>query len=187
MHSSRLAALRNRQFCPHLFTDFWPQRVLPSEFFKVLGSAIDSKTFVTGQTSLKDALLQDTLSRAPDNEAEYYQLVLDNLCSFVEAAQISHLSADVLQCELYSAWFRSLTHDDAVVGLSLTNIAYKVAEWPIDSFDASSLLTTIAVLIQNNKAHSRVCCLRSTHAGANIFPGFPSPCNDSHASAYIEM
>ncbi|KIP09568.1 hypothetical protein PHLGIDRAFT_67270 [Phlebiopsis gigantea 11061_1 CR5-6] len=122
------------------------KRVLPSEFFKVLGSAIDSKTFVTGQTSLKDALLQDTLSRAPDNEAEYYQLVLDNLCSFVEAAQISHLSADVLQ----------------FVGLSLTNIAYKVAEWPIDSFDASSLLTTIAVLIQNNKAHSRDFLVHAT-------------------------
>lgn len=59
------------------------------------------------------------------------------------------------------------------MGLSLTNIAYKVAEWPVDAFDASSLLTMIATLIQNNKAYSRVCySSRSIDVATNISQDF---------------
>ena len=51
-------------------------------------------------TSLRDALLYDTLSRTvPDNESESYQQILNNLDNFIETVHHSAYGADLLQCE----------------------------------------------------------------------------------------
>ena len=52
-----------------------------------------------------------------------------------------------------------------VVGLSLTNITRKTAEWSYGSFDASPLFLMASTLIQNNQAQSRVSFIFSTHLG----------------------
>lgn len=68
-------------------------------FFNVLNKALGNQSIVTGQLSLRDALLYDTLSRAPNNEGESYQLVLDNLNTFVEVVHHSAYTIDVVQCK----------------------------------------------------------------------------------------
>ena len=60
------------------------------------------------------------------------------------------------------------THDALVVGLSLTSIAHRVGDWPVDTFDASSLLKLVAILIQNNKTHSRVSHSQLTRIATNV-------------------
>ena len=43
-----------------------------------------------------------------------------------------------------------------MVGLSLTNITRRTADWTYGSFDASPLFLMASTLIQNNQAQSRV-------------------------------
>lgn len=66
---------------------------------------------------LREALLRDALSRCVDNDVDTFQLVVDNIGTYVELAYYSHYSTDLLQCEhsvrpcfslrltlLYSRW-----------------------------------------------------------------------------------
>lgn len=96
MFSSRSVCVLQLRYTLMLFCI---QRALPAEFFKVLANALSTKTIVASHASLRDALLHDTLSRAPDNEAESYQLVLDNINNFIELVHHSNYSGQLLQCE----------------------------------------------------------------------------------------
>ncbi|KAH9951250.1 hypothetical protein B0H21DRAFT_272251 [Amylocystis lapponica] len=119
------------------------KRHLPSTFFDVIryiavANAKANKSS-TPQVDLRDALLRDTLTRAIENDPDSYQLVIENLRSFVETVHHTGYSADLMQ----------------FVGLSLTYIARRTADWPADAFDPSPLLLLACTLIQHNKAQSR--------------------------------
>ncbi|EKM55576.1 uncharacterized protein PHACADRAFT_256290 [Phanerochaete carnosa HHB-10118-sp] len=147
-HPEDSLVVQSRMFLEGLMTTFYGRgilnvlfkRVLSPDFFKVLNKVLGNKPTAIGQPNLKDALLYDTLSRAPNNEGESYQTVLDNLGTFVEIVHHSAYTIDMLE----------------FVGLSFTNIAHKVSDWTVDTFDASSLLLMSATLIQYNKSHSRI-------------------------------
>lgn len=49
--------------------------------------------------SLRDALLRDTLTRVPENDYSTFQLVLNNLQSYVEVVHHQGYSADLMQCK----------------------------------------------------------------------------------------
>jgi len=100
-----------------------------------------TKTFSSSSTysRLREALLRDVLSRSVDNDAETFQLVVDNVGKYVEIVYHSQYSSDFLQ----------------FVGHSITAIARRTADWTADTFDASSLLSLAATLIQYNKGQSR--------------------------------
>ena len=83
------------------------------EFFKALDKCLNMKSIVGNNTSLRDALLYDTLSRAaPDNEGASYQLILNNLNHFIEYVHHASYSLELLQCKL----------EDGVLDCLLINI-----------------------------------------------------------------
>ena len=69
---------------------------------------MSTKTTVgNNNTSLRDALLYDTLSRAaPDSEGEAHQSILNNLNHYVEIVHHSSYNAELLQCEYTEGFLR---------------------------------------------------------------------------------
>ena len=55
-----------------------------------------------------------------------------------------------------------------MVGISLTNITRRTAEWSYGSFDASPLFLMASTLIQNNQAQSRVSVTHFTCPGTRV-------------------
>jgi hypothetical protein len=88
-----------------------------------------------------------------------FQLVLDNLNTYVEVVHHSGYSPSLMQCE-YIIWFRWMVIQQLglliVVGLRLSNITRRTAEWSYDSFDSTPVLLMSSTLIQHNTAQSRV-------------------------------
>lgn len=78
------------------------QRRLDMEFFQVLGfiGETPTKTFShsTTYSRLRETLLRDAMSRAVDNDAETFQLVVDNIGKYIETVYHSRYSSDLLQC-----------------------------------------------------------------------------------------
>jgi hypothetical protein len=79
------------------------KRPLDREFFVVLKYITDAnaKTISSSSESLRDAILRDSFSRAADNEASAFQIVLNNLNMYVDVVYYQGYSSDLLQCE----WF----------------------------------------------------------------------------------
>ncbi|KAH8106968.1 hypothetical protein BXZ70DRAFT_1003857 [Cristinia sonorae] len=119
------------------------KRRLSPEFFQVLRfiGETPTKTFVNSSTfsRLREALLRDALSRAVENDADAYQLAVENIGKYVEIVYHSNYSLDLLQ----------------FVGHSITAITRKTADWVADTFNASPLLTLAATVIQHNKGQCR--------------------------------
>ncbi|TCD71881.1 hypothetical protein EIP91_000013 [Steccherinum ochraceum] len=119
------------------------KRRLEPEFFQVLRFIGETPTrqFATSSTygRLREALLRDALGRSMDNDADTFQLVIENIGKYVEHVYHSQYSMDLLQ----------------FVGHSITNLSRRTADWTADTFDASPLLSLSAVLIQYNKGQSR--------------------------------
>ena len=53
----------------------------------------------TPQESIREAVLRDTLARAGENEMDTFQIVLNNLLTYVEVVYHSDYSADLMKCE----------------------------------------------------------------------------------------
>jgi hypothetical protein len=110
--------------------------------------------------NLRETLLCDTLTRTAELEVESLQPVFNNLHTYVEVVYHRGYDSDLMQCE--STAIRRLIHHDygfiqfAVVGLCLQKTAGRMADLP-DNFDPTSMFMLPTILIQFNKAQSRVC------------------------------
>ncbi|GBE81969.1 hypothetical protein SCP_0403450 [Sparassis crispa] len=118
------------------------KRQLLSEFFDVIHYVVVANTkanISTIREGLQDELLRDTLTKAIENEPDSFQRVIGNIVSYVEVVHHSGYSSDMMQ----------------FVGLRLTHIVRRTAEWSADAFDPNPLLRLACTLVQHNKAQSR--------------------------------
>ncbi|KAF9815310.1 hypothetical protein IEO21_04673 [Rhodonia placenta] len=119
------------------------KRPLSSDFFTVirLVTAPISKPGYApaARESLRDTILRDTLSRSLDNDPDTFQLVIENMQTYIKNVHNSGFSTDLMQA----------------VGLWLTSVARRTAEWPPDLFNPSPLFLLACTLVENNKAQSR--------------------------------
>jgi hypothetical protein len=77
------------------------QRQLNPTFFDVLKHIMDwnAKHSSTLQESIREAVLRDTLARAGENEIDTFQIVLNNLLTYVEVVYHTDYNADLIKCE----------------------------------------------------------------------------------------
>ena len=95
-----------------------------------------------------------------DNDQDSFQGVLDNVCHYVELVHHAGYSPEMLQGKpTHDAPGRTvqLTVAYTAVGIYLTGVARRAAEWPQGAINPSSLIIMACTLIQHNKAQSRVC------------------------------
>ncbi|KAI0079929.1 hypothetical protein K474DRAFT_1638767 [Panus rudis PR-1116 ss-1] len=136
------------------------------DFFLVLAFVTEPNkkaALPASRMNIRDALLRDTLPRAVENDQDCYQTVIENLNTFVEVVYRAKYSTELMQ----------------FIGLYLTNVARKTAEWPSDQFNPSPLLLMTCTVIQHNKSQSsellthletfvRAMLVRSTVSAASI-------------------
>ncbi|TFY64018.1 hypothetical protein EVJ58_g2900 [Rhodofomes roseus] len=91
------------------------------------------------QMELMDKLLRDTMTRSLDNDPESFQSVVDNVCTYVDVVHNTGYSTEMLQA----------------VGIWLTGVARRAAEWPQGTVNPSPLIVLACTLIQHHKAQSR--------------------------------
>lgn len=122
------------------------KRNLDDEFFVVLkqiANPIATNSTTTNNPgasgSLRESLLRDVLPRAVDNDQTNFQVVLNNMQTYIEIVFHQDYSLDLL----------------LFTGQHLTLLARRISEWPPGAIDPAPLLHISAILIQHNKAHSR--------------------------------
>ncbi|KAH9180668.1 hypothetical protein EDB89DRAFT_1920409 [Lactarius sanguifluus] len=109
-------------------------------FFKVLRTCTDNKTRSSPESQgLRDILLRDTASRIVENDPESFKLVMHNLSLFIEKVHTSAYDPGLVR------------H----IGLCLTGVVRRTADWSAESFDPSPLLLITSTLIENNPAQTR--------------------------------
>ncbi|THH16358.1 hypothetical protein EW146_g4274 [Bondarzewia mesenterica] len=109
------------------------------DVFAVLRLVTDSDARGPSSRNTREILLRDAFSRALETEIDAVKTAMENLQKYVDLVYNQEYSADLMQ----------------FIGLSLTTIIRRAAEWTPDMFDPSPLLLIAANLVQNNKAHSR--------------------------------
>lgn len=132
------------------------QRRQESSFWPVLRFVIDSS--FQQSLSIRESLLRDALARASEADIEAIKIAAEDLNNFVEVVFPQGYSPELMQCMCTIALYH-ICHSRlhvAVVGLSLTTIIRRTAEWSADAFDPSPLLLIASTLIVNNIAQSRV-------------------------------
>ncbi|KAF9533011.1 hypothetical protein CPB83DRAFT_806739 [Crepidotus variabilis] len=117
------------------------RRPLQPQFFTVLKQvfAPSGSESNSSPNSICDQLIRDTLIRVIDIDAASMQTVLPNVCTFI----------DVVHSQGYT--FETILF----VGQQLTQLARRLSDGTIAAADPSPLITISAILIQNNKRHSR--------------------------------
>ncbi|KZT67735.1 hypothetical protein DAEQUDRAFT_712938 [Daedalea quercina L-15889] len=119
------------------------KRTLPMDVFVALRHALtpSGKASRAGvmQIGFKDVLLRDTMSKSLDNDPDSFQAVVDNICTYVEVVHHTGYSTEMLQA----------------VGIWLTGVARRAAEWPQGTINPSPLIILACTLIQYHKAQSR--------------------------------
>ncbi|KZT09437.1 uncharacterized protein LAESUDRAFT_741739 [Laetiporus sulphureus 93-53] len=119
------------------------KRPLTSDFFAViqLVTVPDPKISrsPTMQEPLRDNLLRHALIKSLENEPDVFQSVIENIATYVEVVHHAGYTTEMLQA----------------VGLWMTAIMRRTAEWAPGAFDPSSLLMLACMLIEQNRAQSR--------------------------------
>ncbi|KAJ7685226.1 hypothetical protein DFH06DRAFT_1157872 [Mycena polygramma] len=128
----------NNGFIAHLF-----KRRLDRNVFLVVKEITDADARLTpaSEENLRDTLLRDTLARAVENDHTTFQIVLNNLHTFVE----------VVHHQGYSSELMTFVGQQMI---ALTRRALDLAGEGA-AIDPAPLLLTPALLIQHNKANSR--------------------------------
>ncbi|KAI0302159.1 hypothetical protein BC826DRAFT_987563 [Russula brevipes] len=115
-------------------------RTHPASFFDVLRSCTENSSRSSPESkSLRDILLRDSISRIVENDAESFKLVTHNLSLFMDKVH-------------NGAYDPGLVHH---IGLCLTNVVRRTAEWPPEHFDPSPLLLMMSILMENNPTQTR--------------------------------
>lgn len=116
------------------------KRTRTDNFFNVLRTCTENKARSSPESQgLRDILLRDTASRIVENDAESFKSVMHNLSLFVEKV---HTGA----------------YDPGLVrhmGLCLTGVVRRTADWSAESFDPSPLLLITSILTENNPTQTR--------------------------------
>ncbi|KAH9079531.1 hypothetical protein EDB83DRAFT_2343143 [Lactarius deliciosus] len=116
------------------------KRTRTENFFKVLRTCTDTKTRSSPESQgLRDILLRDTASRIVENDPESFKLVMHNLSLFIEKVHTGAYDPGLVR------------H----IGLCLTGVVRRTADWSSESFDPSPLLLITSILIENNPAQTR--------------------------------
>ncbi|KAJ6596919.1 hypothetical protein DFH09DRAFT_972654 [Mycena vulgaris] len=128
----------NNGFIMHLF-----KRRLDRNVFHVLKEINDANARLSPAPaeSLRDMLLRDTLPRAAENDHTTFQIVLNNLQTFIELVHHQGYNPDLM----------------IFVGQQLTALARRALDLAGEGalIDPAPLLLIPALLIQHNKANSR--------------------------------
>ncbi|KAJ7449837.1 hypothetical protein FB451DRAFT_1286715 [Mycena latifolia] len=128
----------NNGFVMHLF-----KRRLDRNVFQVLKEITDASARLSPPPgeSLRDILLRDTLPRAVENDHTTFQIVLNNLQTFIESVHHQGYNTDLMM----------------FVGQQLTALARRALDLAAEgaSIEPAPLLSIPAILIQHNKANSR--------------------------------
>ncbi|KAF9075268.1 hypothetical protein BDP27DRAFT_1315801 [Rhodocollybia butyracea] len=115
------------------------RRPLDRSLFVVLKQVLDENAKETASQSLRDAILYDTFKRAVETDQSSFQVMLNNLQTFVEVVHHQNYSSETM----------------SFVGQQLTYLARRLSEWSPDVVNPAPLLFIAALLIQHNKAQSR--------------------------------
>jgi hypothetical protein len=85
----------------HISSSYRLQRRLDRDVFLVLKEITDANARLspTSAESLRDILLRDTLPRAAENDHITFQIVLNNLQTFVEVVHHQGYSSDHMACQ----------------------------------------------------------------------------------------
>ncbi|KDQ07904.1 hypothetical protein BOTBODRAFT_180257 [Botryobasidium botryosum FD-172 SS1] len=133
-----------------LFFSLFKRDPLPAGFFTAVQAVMKDNakahisSAVDGET-LKDSVLRDSLGRLFERRDQPISVILRNLATYVETVHHQAYSPRLIQA----------------VGLSLTYIARRTADWPSNTFDPNPLLRMSATIIQHNKLISRDLILHS--------------------------
>ncbi|KAI9446343.1 hypothetical protein H4582DRAFT_1905062 [Lactarius indigo] len=116
------------------------KRTRTENFFKVLRTCTENKIRSSPESQgLRDILLRDTASRIVENDPESFKLVMHNLSLFIEKVHTGAYDPGLVR------------H----IGLCLTGIVRRTADWSAESFDPSPLLLITCILIENNPTQTR--------------------------------
>ncbi|KAH9001155.1 hypothetical protein EDB92DRAFT_2050849 [Lactarius akahatsu] len=116
------------------------KRTRTENFFKVLRTCTENKTRSSPESQgLRDILLRDTASRIVENDPESFKLVMHNLSLFIEKVHTGAYDPGLVR------------H----IGLCLTGVVRRTADWSAESFDPSPLLLITSILIENNPTQTR--------------------------------
>ncbi|RDB21389.1 hypothetical protein Hypma_011626 [Hypsizygus marmoreus] len=123
-----------------LFTNLL-KRQLSRDFFVVLKQVMDTnaKSNPLAPQALRELLLRDVLGRAAETDQAAFQVLLNNIQTYVEVVFHQNYSADLM----------------LFVGQQLTHLARRMSEWTPDVIDPAPLIFVCATVIQHNKARSR--------------------------------
>ncbi|KAF8831271.1 hypothetical protein HHX47_DHR1000685 [Lentinula edodes] len=115
------------------------RRQLDRSLFVVLKQVLDANAKESGSQHLLDTILYDTFRRAVETDQNSFQVMLNNLQTFVEVVHHQNYSAETM----------------TFVGQSLTYLTRRISEWSPEVVNPAPLLLIAALLIQHNKAQSR--------------------------------
>ncbi|KAJ4487923.1 hypothetical protein J3R30DRAFT_3280032 [Lentinula aciculospora] len=115
------------------------RRPLDRSLFVVLKQVMDANAKNSGSQHLRDAILYDTFKRAVETDQSSFQIMLNNLQTFVEVVHHQNYSAETM----------------SFIGQSLTHLARRMSEWSPDLVNPAPLVLIISLLIQHNKTQSR--------------------------------
>ncbi|GAW10310.1 hypothetical protein LENED_012563 [Lentinula edodes] len=115
------------------------RRQLDRSLFVVLKQVLDANAKESGSQHLLDTILYDTFRRAVETDQNFFQVMLNNLQTFVEVVHHQNYSAETM----------------TFVGQSLTYLTRRISEWSPEVVNPAPLLLIAALLIQHNKAQSR--------------------------------
>ncbi|KIK57795.1 hypothetical protein GYMLUDRAFT_228917 [Collybiopsis luxurians FD-317 M1] len=115
------------------------RRQLDRSLFVVLKQVLDASAKERGSQSLRNAILFDTLPRAAETDQNSFQVMLNNLQTFIEVVHHENYSSETM----------------SFVGQHLTYLARRISEWSPEVINPAPLLLIAALLIQHNKAQSR--------------------------------
>jgi hypothetical protein len=116
------------------------KRIRTDNFFKVLLTCTETKaqSFPESQ-GLRDILLRDTASRIVECDAESFKTAMHNLSLFIERVHTGAYDPGLVR------------H----IGLCLTGVVRRTADWSAETFDPSPLLLITSTIIENNPTQTR--------------------------------
>lgn len=91
-----------------------------------------------------------------ESDAESFKTVLHNLSLFIEKVHTGAYDPGLVRRELPRYYFHNSPNLAIDMGLCLTGVVRRTADWSAEIFDPSPLLLMTSILIENNPTQTRV-------------------------------
>jgi hypothetical protein len=139
---------------------------LQADFFHVLKDVFVSENKDSNSSAQRvcEALLRDTFFRVADAEPALLQMLLQNMCTFIEEVYWQEYNVELIICKSSLDFFgHTLYKPVVVVGQQLTQIARRMSDGTFEGADPSPLIVISALLLLRNKKQFKVvfCVTRS--------------------------